>query len=176
MLNIAVSANVHKYAAMKSAIRSPCRHINAFIVNSMLSVKMSAILADRAQKGHSGIDSKWWCRGASQGDQRTVTIPNICHRLAGVFVGAAMLILPGALAAQTSSQSRPIILSMRELARISPTGNYLAARHAGAQRDASAAAAYFRAALRSDPRNGELLERAFLATLAEGEIDRKSVV
>jgi tetratricopeptide (TPR) repeat protein len=109
--------------------------------------------------------------GAPQGDRQTVTVPNICQRLAGVFVGAVMLMLPGALAAQTSSPSRPIILSMRELARISPTGNYLAARHAGAQRDAAAAAAYFRAALRTDPRNSELLERAFLATLAEGEID-----
>ena len=60
---------------------------------------------------------------------------------------------------------------MRELIRISPTGNYLAARHAGAQRDATSAAIYFRAALRSDPRNPELLERAFLATLAEGDME-----
>ncbi len=60
---------------------------------------------------------------------------------------------------------------MRELTRISPTGNYLAARHAGAQRDASAAALYFRAALRTDPRNPELLERAFLASLAEGDME-----
>ncbi|MGE3148679.1 MAG: tetratricopeptide repeat protein [Pseudorhodoplanes sp.] len=55
--------------------------------------------------------------------------------------------------------------------RVSSSGNYLAARHAGAQRDATAAAAYYRAALRADPRNTELLERAFIAVLADGDID-----
>ncbi|HWP27255.1 MAG TPA: tetratricopeptide repeat protein [Xanthobacteraceae bacterium] len=55
--------------------------------------------------------------------------------------------------------------------RTSPTGNYLAARHASAQRDAAAAAAYYRAALRADPRNAELLERAFHATLTDGDME-----
>jgi tetratricopeptide (TPR) repeat protein len=97
-----------------------------------------------------------------------VTVPVICQRLAGAIVGAAILLLPDILSAQTSPHGRP---SSRDLSRVSPTGNYLAARHAGAQRDASAAAAYFRAALRTDPRNSELLERAFIATLGEGEIE-----
>src|SRR4029079_14970812 len=44
-------------------------------------------------------------------------------------------------------------------------------RHAGTQRDAGAAAAYYRASLRGDPRNPELLERAFLSVLAEGDVD-----
>jgi tetratricopeptide (TPR) repeat protein len=83
--------------------------------------------------------------------------------------------VPGALAAQSQSQpqttARPVTPSMRDLTRISPTGNYLAARHAGTQRDATAAALFFRAALRTDPRNPELLERAFLATLAEGDME-----
>ena len=35
----------------------------------------------------------------------------------------------------------------------------------------AAAASYYRAALRADPRNNELLTRAFLAVLANGEID-----
>src|SRR5439155_27283050 len=48
-------------------------------------------------------------------------------------------------------------------ARTSVSGSYLAARHAGTERDAAAAAAYYRAALRGDPRNNELLTRAFLA-------------
>src|SRR5262249_2954412 len=48
-------------------------------------------------------------------------------------------------------------------------GSYLAARHAGGQRDAGAAASYHRAALRGDPRNNELLGRTFLAVLANGE-------
>ena len=55
--------------------------------------------------------------------------------------------------------------------RSSASGSYLAARHAGGQRDAAAAAAYYRAALRGDPRNNELLSRAFLAVLANGEVD-----
>ena len=50
-------------------------------------------------------------------------------------------------------------------------GSYLAARHAGIERDAAAAALYYRAALRGDPRNTELLDRAFLALLANGEFE-----
>jgi tetratricopeptide (TPR) repeat protein len=53
----------------------------------------------------------------------------------------------------------------------SASGSYLAARHAGGQKDAAAAAAYYRAALRGDPRNNELLNRTFLAVLANGEVD-----
>ena len=49
-------------------------------------------------------------------------------------------------------------------------GNYLAAVVAGASRDASAAARYFGEALRSDPRNRDLQERAFIAFLASGEM------
>ena len=55
--------------------------------------------------------------------------------------------------------------------RTSVSGNFLAARHAGAERDAAAAAAYYRAALRGDPRNNEILGRAFLAVLANGEVE-----
>ena len=39
------------------------------------------------------------------------------------------------------------------------------------ERDAAAAATYYRAALRGDPRNSEMLNRAFLAVLANGEVD-----
>jgi len=55
--------------------------------------------------------------------------------------------------------------------RTSASGSYLAARHAGGQKDAAAAATYYRAALRGDPRNNELLGRTFLAVLANGEVD-----
>jgi tetratricopeptide (TPR) repeat protein len=50
-------------------------------------------------------------------------------------------------------------------------GKYLAARHAGIERDAAAAATYYRAALEGDPNNTELLGRAFLALVANGEVD-----
>ncbi len=61
--------------------------------------------------------------------------------------------------------------SANDLARVSKSGNYLAARHASVQRDANAAATYYRAALRSDPKNSELLERAFVAVLTDGDVD-----
>ena len=35
----------------------------------------------------------------------------------------------------------------------------------------AAAAAYYRAALKHDPKNGELLDRAFLSLLVDGDID-----
>src|SRR3712207_850684 len=47
-------------------------------------------------------------------------------------------------------------------------GNFLAAYIAGAARDTAAAASYYREAVKGDPRNPELLERAFVALLADG--------
>src|SRR5690242_14477074 len=64
-----------------------------------------------------------------------------------------------------------VVPSQQELARFSPAGNYLAARHAGSERDARSASAYYRAALRADPKNPVLLERTFLSVLIDGEID-----
>jgi tetratricopeptide (TPR) repeat protein len=51
----------------------------------------------------------------------------------------------------------------------SEPGNYLSALIASADRDAGAAAAYYREALRADPKNLELIQRAFAATLASGD-------
>ena len=50
-------------------------------------------------------------------------------------------------------------------------GNYLAARHAHVERDAGAAASFYRSALKSDPKNTDLLDRAFISTVADGDID-----
>jgi Flp pilus assembly protein TadD len=49
-------------------------------------------------------------------------------------------------------------------------GNFLAALTAEANRDPTAAAHYFREAMRSDPRNAELRERAFIAHLQDGNM------
>jgi tetratricopeptide (TPR) repeat protein len=77
------------------------------------------------------------------------------------------IIWPGILFARAQAQApQPSSFS-----RTSASGSFLAARHAGGQKDAAAAAAYYRAALRGDPRNNELLGRAFLAVLANGEVD-----
>ena len=53
----------------------------------------------------------------------------------------------------------------------SAVGDYLSALVAGADRDTVAASTFFREALRSDPGNAELIERAFVAALSNGDID-----
>lgn len=79
--------------------------------------------------------------------------------------------LPGAQAQTgTPSTQRPKV-AMPAMPRASVSGSYLAARHAGVSRDAAAASVYYRVALRGDPRNPELLSRAFTAVLQNGEID-----
>ncbi len=50
----------------------------------------------------------------------------------------------------------------------SPAGNYLAAFVAGVERDTVAAATFSREALRFDPRNPHLLERAFVSAVSNG--------
>lgn len=49
-------------------------------------------------------------------------------------------------------------------------GNFLAAYIAGASRDTAAAATFYREAVKGDPRNAELLERSFVALLADGSL------
>jgi tetratricopeptide (TPR) repeat protein len=79
-------------------------------------------------------------------------------------VGAAVaLSLPSALAAQAPTP--------QEMLHLNPAGSYLAARHAGAERDSVAAAAYYLNVLRYDPRNPDLLSRSFLSVLTGGDID-----
>jgi tetratricopeptide (TPR) repeat protein len=90
---------------------------------------------------------------------------------AGAVLTAAVLVGPSAKAGQAPTSPG---LSPQELSHLTTSGSYLAARHAGVERDAPAAAAYYRAALRHDPKNGELLERAFLSLLADGEMDEAS--
>jgi len=84
---------------------------------------------------------------------------------------ALALVWPGALFAQGQGQSPTQGQFPSTNARASGWGSYLAARHASTERDAAAAASYFRSALRADPRNNELLNRAFLAVLVNGEVD-----
>jgi tetratricopeptide (TPR) repeat protein len=82
---------------------------------------------------------------------------------------AALLVWSGIPAAQAQTSQRPKASSA--MPRVSVSGSYLAARHAGISRDAAAAAIYYRVALRGDPRNPELLGRAFMAVLQNGEVD-----
>jgi tetratricopeptide (TPR) repeat protein len=106
------------------------------------------------------------------GDHRPVTVPTLFRYATALGLTAGILCLPTALAAQSLARQEPSQSPVRqEFSRSSSYGSYLAARHASAQRDAAAAATYYRAALRADPKNSELLERAFISVLADGDID-----
>jgi tetratricopeptide (TPR) repeat protein len=72
---------------------------------------------------------------------------------------------PQAVAAQSQGQLP------RDTTHITPAGNYLAARQANLERDADAASLYYRAALRTDQKNPEILELAFYSVLADGDVD-----
>jgi len=95
------------------------------------------------------------------------------NRLAITIAAAASFVLAGPLAAQTPDHPTDTAQfpSARDLRVMTRTGSYLAARHASVERDARSAAAFYRTALRTDPKNNELLDRAFISSLAEGDID-----
>src|SRR6476619_2711770 len=89
-------------------------------------------------------------------------------------LSVAMLAVPGSLSAQTPdhpADNSAQFPSTRDLKSLTTSGSYLAARHASVERDASSAAAFYRSALRTDPKNNELLDRAFISSVAEGDID-----
>src|SRR5436189_571308 len=86
----------------------------------------------------------------------------------------AALTAPGTVLAQTpehTGDSSAQFPSKADLKGLTTAGSYLAARHASVERDASSAAAFYRSALRTDPKNNELLDRAFISSLAKGDID-----
>ena len=89
-------------------------------------------------------------------------------------VTVAALAAPGALLAQTpehTGDNSAQFPSKTDLKSLTTSGSYLAARHASVERDANSAAAFYRSALRTDPKNNELLDRAFISSLADGDID-----
>ncbi|XIA66967.1 tetratricopeptide repeat protein [Bradyrhizobium sp. TZ2] len=86
----------------------------------------------------------------------------------------AALAAPGAVLAQTpehTGDNAAQFPSKADLKSLTTSGSYLAARHASVERDAASAAAFYRSALRTDPKNNELLDRAFISSLADGDID-----
>src|SRR5438270_843108 len=95
-------------------------------------------------------------------------------RSAIAAVAFSLLAVPGSLLAQTPDH--PTDNSARfptphDLKSMTMSGSYLAARHASVERDSASAAAFYRSALRIDPKNNELLDRAFISSLADGDID-----
>jgi tetratricopeptide (TPR) repeat protein len=87
----------------------------------------------------------------------------LSHLSFTVIAAAAFWAVPGAMAAQSPNP--------RDASHFTPSGSYLAARQANLDRDPDAAATYYRAALKADQRNPELLELTFYSVLAYGEID-----
>jgi len=92
-----------------------------------------------------------------------VTVLSFRRCTAGSALAAFLAAAPFQIDAQPSSALQST--------NTSASGSYLAARHAGQQRDAAAAASYYRAALKRDPNNPELLDRAFLSFLVDGDVD-----
>src|SRR6476659_6577435 len=88
----------------------------------------------------------------------------------------ALVALAGAGSVSAQTPEHPSDNSARfpnahDLKSLTTAGSYLAARHASVERDAASAAAFYRSALRTDPKNNELLDRAFISSVAEGDID-----
>jgi Flp pilus assembly protein TadD len=86
----------------------------------------------------------------------------------------ASLAMPSGLLAQTPdhlADNSAQFPSSRDLKELTTSGSYLAARHASMERDAGSAATFYRSALRTDPKNNELLDRAFISSLADGDIE-----
>lgn len=96
------------------------------------------------------------------------------NRWAVAVFAVAALSLPGSLSAQTPdhpSDNSAQFPTPHDLKSLTMSGSYLAARHASVERDSASAAAFYRSALRIDPKNNELLDRAFISSLADGDID-----
>jgi tetratricopeptide (TPR) repeat protein len=124
------------------------------------------VLAGAGQKGHSWRNLGGGVRiprpvrpiGASP-----VISLTFARCIAGTALAAFLASVPNVLAAQSPTA--------QDLSGLTASGSYLAARHAGRQRDAAIEAVYYRAALKRDPKNGELLDRTFLSLLVGGNVD-----
>ncbi|WP_426443133.1 tetratricopeptide repeat protein [Bradyrhizobium genosp. P] len=96
------------------------------------------------------------------------------NRLTIALLTAAALAAPASLSAQTpehTADNAAQFPTKNDLKALTTSGSYLAARHASVERDATSAAEFYRSALRTDPKNSELLDRAFISSLADGDID-----
>jgi len=102
-----------------------------------------------------------------------LSIRLINRRTIAAFAFTA-LVVPGSLSAQTPdhpSDNSAQFPSTHDMKSLTMSGSWLAARHASVERDAASAATFYRSALRTDPKNSDLLDRAFISSLADGDID-----
>src|SRR6204780_5035009 len=111
---------------------------------------------------------------SNPGARRTLMFSIRFNRSAIAAFAFAALTVPGSVWAQTPdhpAENSAQFPTSHDLKSLTTTGSYLAARHASVERDANSAAAFYRSALRTDPKNNELLDRAFISSLADGDID-----
>ncbi len=92
------------------------------------------------------------------------TLLHVLRRSSALLLVAGMVLTTPVQARESQAIATPFDVSE------SPAGNYLAALIAGAERDTAAASTFFQEALRADPRNAELIERAFVAALSNGSM------
>jgi tetratricopeptide (TPR) repeat protein len=110
--------------------------------------------------------------GAHNLDMQVRTFGGWRARFAALALGLAIA-APVSLSANAQQNAQQgAQAAARQPDRFEPAesieGNYLSALIAGSVRDTSAAAGFLREALKLDPRNAELLERSFVAFLADG--------
>jgi len=97
-------------------------------------------------------------------------VPRQIRRSLAARLGFAVSLGLAAVAAANPAAARDTVTSGPYEIGESQSGNYLAALIAGDDRDTPAAATYFREALRADPHNPDLIERAFAAALSNGDM------
>jgi tetratricopeptide (TPR) repeat protein len=90
-------------------------------------------------------------------------IHSLLLRHAAIAGAATLFSLHSALANETPNT--------QDLVHATASGSYLAARHAGTERDSATAAVYYLNVLKADPRNADLLSRTFLSVLTEGDVE-----
>src|ERR1700753_10171 len=96
------------------------------------------------------------------------------NRSAVAAFAVVALAVPGSVWAQTPehpTDNSAQFPTSHDLKSLTKSGSYLAARHASVERDANSAAAFYRSALRTDPKDNDLLDRAFISSVADGDID-----
>ena len=106
--------------------------------------------------------------GASRKVEYVPFEPAQLKKRAALFVSSLTLGL-GLVASAAQAREAVDISSPFEVSE-SPAGNYLAARVAEFEHDTLAASTFFRESLRSDPQNVDLVQRAFVAALANGDM------
>src|SRR5215471_15245586 len=106
--------------------------------------------------------------------ERTVMFSIRCNGLTAAPLALPAMTMLGLVSAQTPDRPDATTAqfpSHTDLKALTTSGSYLAARHASVERDAASAAEFYRSALRSDPKNNELLDRAFISSVADGDVD-----